>query len=89
MLCQSVSGTEPVEALECGHTFHTACIDEYVRARTRSLTRPACCPYKCHNQVVEMIDSDLLSDEAASSCGPAPASSATYGRHDEHVEILT
>ena len=38
----------PVEALLCGHTFHTACIDDYIAATNRARTH--CCPLKCRSQ---------------------------------------
>ena len=50
LLCREDLGGLSVEALVCGHTFHTACIDDYIAATNKS--RKTCCPYKCHGQAI-------------------------------------
>ena len=49
VLCQMELGRHSsVEALLCGHTFHAACIDDYIAATNKSRTH--CCPFKCRTQ---------------------------------------
>ena len=72
-ICHSVFGTGAVEALECGHTFHTACINDYIR--TKGLTRSKCCPYKCRPRVVE-VDSDTGEVASGSNMVPIYSSSS-------------
>ena len=49
VFCQMELGRHsPVEALLCGHTFHTACIDDYIAATNKARTH--CCPFKCRSQ---------------------------------------
>ena len=45
-ICLAPYAEAPVEALLCGHTFHTECIDRSVQITGRS--RENCCPFKCN-----------------------------------------
>ena len=38
-------GDSAVEALRCGHVFHTSCVNDYCTALNK--TRYNCCPFKC------------------------------------------
>ena len=44
--CHSPLTEEVREALECGHVFHTECLDRYVEVTGKR--RREACPYKCH-----------------------------------------
>ena len=44
-ICLAPLSDSPVEALLCGHTFHTACIDRY--AETTGRSRENSCSFKC------------------------------------------
>ena len=63
---------KPTEALMCGHSFHSECIDRYCSVTGRNIYEA--CPYKCYNhakaggQVSFPIDVD---DEIANEPGAA------------------
>ena len=59
-----------MEALECGHTFHTACIDEYVRIK--GLTRSKCCPYKYRGPLVVVVDEEFTNREVSTGSDMVP-----------------
>ena len=42
-----------MEALLCGHVFHTACINRWMEVTRR--TKAECCPYKCHQNMVMQV----------------------------------
>ena len=44
-ICLAPYAEAPVEALLCGHTFHTKCIDQLVQTTGRS--REDCCCFNC------------------------------------------
>ena len=52
--CLSEFGSDPVEALVCGHVFHTDCINRWMEVTRR--TKAECCPYKCHQTIVMQVD---------------------------------
>ena len=55
VFCQQIFGDVQVEALLCGHVFHTVCVDDYLSATNRS--RANCrCPFKCQVQEALAID---------------------------------
>ena len=47
-ICLCPLAEHPCEALLCGHTFHTRCIDQFVQATGR--TRENGCSFKCQLQ---------------------------------------
>ena len=61
VFCREDLGRHSVEALMCGHAFHTACIDDYIAATNKS--RMTCCPFKCHTQALPVAD--ITHDERA------------------------
>lgn len=69
--CLQDLGDLPVEALLCGHVFHTACVEDYLSATNRD--RNTCrCPFKCHVQgFIEIADPAEPSDAVA--VAPLPA----------------
>ena len=60
VFCREDLGRLSVEALMCGHAFHTTCIDDYIAATNKS--RTTCCPFKCHAQALLVAD---IPDERA------------------------
>ena len=56
VFCREDLGRLSVEALMCGHAFHTTCIDEYIAASNKS--RMTCCPFKCHVQALLLAADD-------------------------------
>ena len=51
--CLSEFGSDPVEGLLCGHTFHTACIHKWMDISRKP--RAEWCPYKCHQTIVVQV----------------------------------
>jgi hypothetical protein len=78
VFCREDLGRLSVEALMCGHAFHTTCIDEYIAATNKS--RLTCCPFKCHVHALLVADNP---DEGATE----PESPA--GVQDEPVDDAT
>ena len=60
-----------VEALRCGHIFHTKCIGGYMEATGK--TYATCCIYKCHQSVVA-VDTLNAGNSASDEDDEAPAS---------------
>ena len=52
-LCWSEFGSDPVEALVCGHVFHTDCIHQWMDVSGKA--KAECCPYKCHQTMVVQV----------------------------------
>jgi dissimilatory sulfite reductase (desulfoviridin) alpha/beta subunit len=64
VFCRSDLGRDGVEALLCGHTFHSTCIEQYMSATGRS--RVSCCPYKCaQSQLFAVAGAHPPGDDAA------------------------
>ena len=54
--CLSEFGSDPVEALVCGHVFHTDCIHKWMDVSGKS--KAESCPYKCHLTWVQVPTHD-------------------------------
>ncbi len=55
-LLELIAETDPedVEALECGHTMHTRCLNTY--CETAGLPKREACPFRCHASVSRTAD---------------------------------
>ena len=55
-----------MEAMLCGHAFHTCCIDDYISATGKD--RRSCCPLKCAQPgefaIAEVDQTDAVDDSA-------------------------
>ena len=61
-ICHDTFGEQQVEALLCGHVFHTDCINNYCRISDK--TRQNCCPFKCHAASIDVaFDEDDDDDD--------------------------
>ena len=52
VFCREPFGDQPVEALLCGHTFHSDCIQNYLQVTNK--TKATSCPFKCHKSSVDV-----------------------------------
>jgi len=73
----------PCEALLCGHTFHTRCIDQFVQATGR--TRENGCSFKCQLQAstVEATARENSLVTAANEAAMRAAADTTTNTIDE------
>ena len=46
-ICLQEHGDDPVEALECGHVFHTVCLQDWFQTATPA-PMVGDCPNRCH-----------------------------------------
>ena len=75
-------GDKETESLECGHVFHSDCIQDYLASTGKA--KALCCPFKCHQHKnvsfgeppVVINDDDAEGGGAASSTARAEDSSA-------------
>ena len=72
VFCREDLGRLSVEALMCGHAFHTTCIDDYIAATNKS--RTTCCPFKCQVQAFPVAD---ITEDATTE----PESAEVQGQH--------
>jgi hypothetical protein len=77
VFCREDLGRLSVEALMCGHAFHTTCIHDYMAATGKS--RINCCPFKCHCQALPVADIPE----------PATGPESLAGVQDEPVDDAT
>jgi hypothetical protein len=72
--CPFITKVE-TEALACGHTFHTCCVEQAVIATRKP--KGELCPFRCHQSVavVPETDAHLVDEEAPGRVdGAAPES---------------
>ena len=60
-LCCSEFGPDPVDALVCGHVFHTDCIHKWMEFIRKP--KAECCPHKCHCVQVPTEDGAQMMDD--------------------------
>lgn len=65
VFCRDVLGTIGVEALECGHTYHTECLNGYMEATGKDKSNA--CPFKCHGHLQRV---DFVVDDAPAAAPP-------------------
>ena len=68
--CRSDLGSDGLEALLCGHVFHTSCIEDYMSATGKS--RQQACPYKCAQSDEFAVAEDRLNHEQDRAAEPLP-----------------
>ena len=81
VICQDVLATdEQATALECGHVFHSACIETYAQSKAVTLARA--CPFKCRAPEEFNVDDD---DEAEQQRASLPAGLLRQAQQAEHT----
>ena len=63
-ICLQPHGKEVVESLECGHVFHSACLDTWFRT-AEPTPDPHACPNRCHTFLRRKHVSPTLAEEQA------------------------
>ena len=63
-ICLQPHGKEAVESLECGHVFHSACLDTWFRT-AEPTPDPHACPNRCHTFLRRQHVSPTLAEEQA------------------------
>ena len=61
-ICLQPHGKEAVESLECGHVFHSACLDTWFRT-AEPTPDPHACPNRCHTFLRRQHVSPTLAEE--------------------------
>ena len=63
-ICLQPHGKEAVESLECGHVFHSACLDTWFRT-AEPTPDPHACPNRCHTFLRRQHVSPTVAEEQA------------------------
>ena len=63
-ICLQPHGREAVESLECGHVFHSVCLDTWFRT-AEPTPDPHACPNRCHTFLRRQHVSPTLAEEQA------------------------